>query len=285
MSILDGIRSHYRMFGLRGVLFVARSRLLGKQYGIQVVTQGITHPIHLRLRTSDVSVFEEVILNSEYEIKYAADRPKIIIDAGANIGLTAVFFANRFPEARIIAIEPEPSNFEVLLKNVAEYPNIMPVRAALWGEDACISLIDPGVGSWGFRASKNTAPCAEKDSTQGLTMNSILTKYQIDHIDILKIDIEGSEKEVFEHAEDWIDRVDVIMVELHDRFKEGCSQSVYSATRGFPDRWRKGETVFLSAPRGRSRQDLSDSLMEATVDCFYPLAKNRHRSIIISATV
>ena len=61
--------------------------------------------------------------------------PRVVVDAGANIGLSTVFFANKFPQAKIVAIEPEPSNFAMLRDNVAPYPNVTPVQAALWKED------------------------------------------------------------------------------------------------------------------------------------------------------
>ena len=70
--------------------------------------------------------------------------PPVIIDAGANVGLSAVFYANRFPNARIIAIEPEPSNYEMLKRNVVPYSNVTPVQAALWKENGPLRLFDTG---------------------------------------------------------------------------------------------------------------------------------------------
>jgi len=62
--------------------------------------------------------------------------PDVIVDAGANIGLASICFANKYANATIIAVEPEQSNFELLEENVAPYPNIVPVQAALWYEDS-----------------------------------------------------------------------------------------------------------------------------------------------------
>ena len=73
------------------------------------------------------------------------------MDAGANIGLASILFANRFPQAKIFAIEPEHDNFNLLADNVCTYDNIVPLHAALWGENATIHLTDPGDGAWGFR--------------------------------------------------------------------------------------------------------------------------------------
>jgi hypothetical protein len=65
------------------------------------------------------------------------------------------------------------------------------------------------------------------------------------HIDILKVDIEGSEKEVFENSSTWIDRIRVIVIELHDRYKKGCSQAVWRAATEFCYRLQRGDTAIL----------------------------------------
>jgi hypothetical protein len=75
-----------------------------------------------------------------------------------------------------------------------------------------------------------------------------MREHGVDYIDILKVDIEGSEKEVFESCETWIDRVGVLIVELHDRWKSGCSRSVHSAAKDFSIEWTRGETTFFLRP-------------------------------------
>ena len=72
-----------------------------------------------------------------------------------------------------------------------------------------------------------------------------MRRSSIKHIDLLKIDIEGAEKEVFEHSSMWIDQVGALVIELHDRFKDGCSSSLYSATRDFRCVRSKGESLFF----------------------------------------
>ena len=243
MSIIDGVQSHYNLFGLQGLFLVAKARLLKRQLEIAVETQGISHPLYLRLRTSDVALFEEIIVNKEYEFEPIRE-PSVLVDAGANIGLTSVYFANKFPRSKIIAIEPETGNFEMLCKNAARYPNIVPVQAALWKSDTLVDLKDPGSGAWGFRADERTSD-ASSSAVRGVTVDTLMREHQLTHIDVLKIDIEGSEKEVFETCAPWIDQVDAIIIELHDRWKSGCSQSVYGATKDFSDTHTRGETTFL----------------------------------------
>lgn len=183
---------------------------------------------------------------AEYELEVCL-HPRVIVDAGANIGLTSVFFANKYPDAKIVAIEPEPTNYELLLKNIAPYSNIVSVQAALWKENTELALIDCGLGNYGFQTHPGSVPCQSGmvGHVPSITIDMLMKDYQLDHIDILKIDIEGAEKEVFENASLWIDQVRAIEVETHDRMKMGCSRAVYLATKDFDLEFRKGDTTFL----------------------------------------
>jgi hypothetical protein len=76
-------------------------------------------------------------------------------------------------------------------------------------------------------------------------MDTLLREHGVDRVDVLKVDIEGAEKEVFASCSSWIDRVGVLIVEFHDRLKDGCSDTVYAAAEQFPVRWNRGETTFF----------------------------------------
>jgi len=181
--------------------------------------------------------------------------PETIVDAGANIGLTSILYATRYPRARILAIEPECSNFEMLRKNTESYSNITAVHAALWKEDCHLQIVDPGGdlwGFWGFRMEQRNElqELHHRGFARGVTLAHLMDEYSIDYIDLLKIDIEGAEKEVFESSASWIERVGAIVVELHDRFKPGCSDAVGAATGGFEVSHQRGDTTFLQRVRG-----------------------------------
>ena len=72
----------------------------------------LKHPITLRLFGSDIPTFKKIFIEQEYDINLLRE-PKSIIDAGVNVGFTSVYFANKYPDCRILAIEPEASNFEI----------------------------------------------------------------------------------------------------------------------------------------------------------------------------
>ena len=119
--------AYYRMFGLRGLSFAAQNKVLRTSREVAVVPPGVRHPVTLRLKTSDISTYEQVFGNDEYDFSLN-NPPRVIVDGGANIGLASIYFANRYPDAKIIAIEPEASNFSLLQRNVAAYPQITPIQ-------------------------------------------------------------------------------------------------------------------------------------------------------------
>ena len=197
----------------------------------------------MRIGTTDATVLRQVLLEKHYDVLLQPS-PKVIVDAGANIGLSAVFFANKYPDAIIIAIEPEASNFQTLQKNVSPYPRITPLQAALWPEKRQISLIDPHYGHHGFQTvDGNTNGGEQVGMVQALAIDDVLARAGLNVIDLLKIDIEGAEKEVFESSAKWMPKVGAIMAELHDEIKPGCHQAFFEATHSFAETMYKGETI------------------------------------------
>jgi FkbM family methyltransferase len=182
----------------------------------------------------------------EYEFELSRE-PKTIIDAGANIGMTSIFFALKYPSAQIVAIEPEKRNFELLCENLRPYERVSPMRAAIWSESEDVNIVDPGLGDWGFqtRPGNNDRATQSTEKVRGLTIDAVMDEFGFERVDILKMDIEGAEKEVFENAGAWLDKVGVLIVELHDGEKVGCSRSFYNATNGFDKEWKTGESVYL----------------------------------------
>jgi FkbM family methyltransferase len=247
MSMIESIKRYYSLFGLRGLLFVIKSRLLKRRTQVKLSLDGLKHPLYLRLRTSDVYLLSSILLNLEYELG-AVPRPKTIVDAGANIGLTSVFYANKYPEAKIIAVEPDCSNFEMLKRNTEHYTNILPIQAALWKEDAQLVLSDPGLDHESFRtqADEGASSLQVRARVNGLTIDTLMKDLSLSVIDLLKVDIEGSEKELFAHSSSWVNKVGIIAVEFHDRFKPGCSDAVHAATRNFEFKWTRGDTSFFA---------------------------------------
>lgn len=193
------------------------------------------------------------LVEREYELPTRSS-PATIIDAGANIGLSTIHFAQRFPDAKIIAVEPDDQNFELLCRNVRPYRNVMTVKAALGPRSGVVKLRDPGVGPWGYRTveSRGSESAGQARTLAEVPMVTVLDLMQqtnTHHVDILKLDIEGAEADLMAASAAWIDDVDIICAELHDRFMRGCSLAFFQATHDFDFEWYRGENVFVARLR------------------------------------
>lgn len=192
----------------------------------EVYVSGYKFPIKIRPQTTDSKVFREVFLFKEYDFKLDFS-PRVIIDAGANIGLASVFFNAKFPGATIYAIEPDKSNFDTLVNNVTRYSNVVPVQSALWSSVTFLKIKNKDSDTWAFEVEEVSSD--DLEGFKAVSISSIMNDYSIETIDLLKLDIEGAEREVFlTNFEYWLPRTKVIIIELHDWLKEGCSRAFFS---------------------------------------------------------
>lgn len=222
------------------VLPPARGRLC------RATVPGSETTVLLRLGSSDISVFNGIFRWLEYG--WDLDRaPRTIVDGGAYIGLSAIYFTLRYPGVRVIAVEASEENFRLLVRNTAAFPGIEPVNAALWPRPGSLVLTDPGTGLWGLQVAES-AGAQSAGSVRAVTVDELIRDHQLERINLLKVDIEGSEKELFAAPAPWLGQVDAICVELHDWFKAGCSRSFFAAVEEFSvEAWR-GENVLVARP-------------------------------------
>ena len=190
--------------------------------------------VFLRTNTSDVRVAYSSLLDGEYALLSDFPNVETVVDAGANIGTSAISFARMFPSATIIAIEPEIENYQLLQRNVEQFPNVRPVLGALATSKQQQQLIDPGIGPWGFTLiSTEQDVCAKGQKVECFRLTDLLNEFGVSHVSILKLDIEGGERDILNDSSDWIDKVDAMVVELHDRFVPGCTEAFENAVQGF----------------------------------------------------
>ena len=200
--------------------------------------------VAIRVNTSDIQVFKQMFFanDSNYDI-HMDIKPKIIVDGGANAGYASIYFANKYPDAQIIAVEPEVSNVEILRENTASYQNIRVLQAGIWNRRAFLKIRNQEDEHWAFQVQESE--CHE-GAIEAITIEDIMKLSRTEFIDILKLDIEGAEKEVFSGRQDWLDKVGILIIELHDKFKPGCSQAFYSAVSQFNfKKFHKGENIIL----------------------------------------
>ena len=240
---------YLKIVGLTGLFYALKGKVLNTTALLKIKRQDCKHSFELRIPESDVTLCHEILIDQYYDFE-VANEPKVIIDAGANIGLAAIYFANKYPKSKIISIEPEASNYYLLKQNVAPYTNIIPIHAALWHQNKEIDLVNIGQAKWGFiTEDKQHSKSHTQDNyhtVQAITIDKIIEQYHLNQIDILKIDIEGAEKEVFSNTVEWIEKVNSIVIELHNDMKSGCNRSFYSGASGFDNEWSQGEHVYLS---------------------------------------
>ena len=144
--------------GLRGILAISAHLLCKHPKVVSLNYAGLKHPLFVRVRTSDAEVYEDIFVLKAYDHQTSTP-PRTIVDVGANCGMTSVFYAHRYPDATVVSVEPERSNYLALVRNTRAYPNIIPIHAALWNEDGEVELF-PGWprfkkwGKWGGPSSQ-----------------------------------------------------------------------------------------------------------------------------------
>lgn len=185
---------------------------------------GVAERVHIRMDTSDIPAYRQVFKREEYGELRSAGRVQTIVDCGANIGLTSVYFLNIFPDARVIAIEPDPSNANMCRRNLAPYgARATVIEAGVWSHRTRLTVQSKGAGKeWGTEVRSDPNGATEAIDIPSLGLSSI---------DILKVDIEGSEREMFgPTARAWIDSVRNIAIELHG---QECEHIFRKALHGF----------------------------------------------------
>lgn len=202
-----------------------------------------TNKITLRANTSDVSTFTKVIMDEEYFFKINF-KPKFIIDAGANIGLASLYFLKLFPKLKVVAIEPEKNNFDLLMQNTMGL-NIECLLGAVWCNKTFIKIKDTNANTSGFEIIETNH--SSENTVQAFTIGDIFLKQKLEFIDVLKMDIEGAEKEVFStNYETWLPYTKILIIETHDRFKQGCTESLMNALSKYDfSKLEKGENLFF----------------------------------------
>jgi FkbM family methyltransferase len=216
-----------RRFGLkeyRKLSAVARSRA-GEPPAV-VHLRPLAHPFYVRPGTPDAGLAIHAIAREAYSYRLPSGPVSLIIDAGANLGDTAVWYATRFPNALVVAIEPNPDNFGALLRNSAAYGHrIRSLNAALWPvADRSLAVAGAGVA-----AQVRESMDASDLTCQSVDPLTILRDTQRENIDIFKIDIEGAELALFSgDCDSWLRKTRSLAIEIHS---QEALETVLSATK------------------------------------------------------
>ncbi len=251
-----------RLFGLRDAVRAHAGNFRGKRPGAtprigHMTPKGLAHPVHYRMGSSDWPVLQKIFAADDYAIPspehdravdaaYTAMlargvRP-VIIDCGANIGLASVWFANRYPEALIYAIEPQAENFALLRRNCAGYDRIVPLQCAISDREANVTLVNPSGEPWAWETVEAT-----DGGIPTTTIAHLLARQEGCAPLTVKIDIEGFEVELFRSNTDWVRDTPVIVFESHDSMFpwRGTAHAMLSVLVREPREYlQRGENVF-----------------------------------------
>lgn len=191
-------------------------------------------PVFLRPHDSDNIVLTKIFVDREYDLDripqgariratyeriLAEGKTPLIVDAGANIGLAARFFAMAYPRARIVSVEPDPSNCAVCRRNVEGFPNIEVIEAAIGAESGFVALESETNASWATRTQR-----AEQGQPV-VTIADICARHPGSELLVVKIDIEGFESDLFSSNTEWADQAGAIIIEPHDWMMPGAGTS------------------------------------------------------------
>lgn len=227
------------VLGPVGLAIVALGRALGRPV-VSVGLRGYSAPVRVRPTGSDVGVLRQVFVARDCDVDVLS--PRWIVDAGAYAGFTALFFAKKFPGARVIALEPSAENAALLRENTRHLPQVTVVEGALWHESGELRLEPSPRGAWATQVRPGGG------GVRAWTIGELMAAFGIERIDLLKLDIEGAEREIFARAAPWLAQVDTLLCELHG---PDCERAVLAATVGAGG-WeadRRGEKVVLKRVR------------------------------------
>jgi FkbM family methyltransferase len=160
---------------------------------------------------SELLALEEVFVNHEYALDLPAP-PATVVDLGANAGQASRFFRARYPAARIVAVEPDPRTFRHLERNLGSDGNVTLHQCAITTRSGPVGLTRSLDASWMTRvADRGESTVA---TVQGMTLSDLFAEEGLEHVDLMKVDIEGAELEVLT-ADPAMRSVGTVIGELH----------------------------------------------------------------------
>jgi FkbM family methyltransferase len=213
--------------------------------------------LHLRANNgADAFVHSEVFENHYYRLPLRS-APATILDLGANIGLSAIYFARCYPESRIACVEPMPGNLKLLIRNLRKNAvEAEVIAAAIDAKDGVVAM-EYGAADYGHKIAA-AAPSNVLLEVASVSVPSILRRLGWDRIGLLKIDIEGHESVLLSQACEWLADVDALCVEYHHHFAEAELGRLARQFGFLPPTQLPGEVWFLTRPdEAAGRQPVS----------------------------
>jgi FkbM family methyltransferase len=172
-------------------------------------------PIRFVDGASFVSAYTQIFERRVYDFRKPDGSP-FIIDGGANIGLATLFWKRRFPGARVLAFEPDPAAFDALVRNRDRWrlSDVECVRAALWSSEGEMAFAPDGADAGRVVGTVRNGPST---AARAVRLRDWLER----DVDLLKLDVEGSEQEILRDCADGLGAVKRVFVEWHSYRMDG----------------------------------------------------------------
>jgi FkbM family methyltransferase len=212
---------------------------IGAPRFLSVQPRFLKHPVRLRARTSDPFIFQQIMIEDEY-LPLKGLRVETILDLGANIGLASAWFLSCFPQSAVFAVEADADNFALCCENMTLYGSrVRVLHGAAWSRRAQVKLRRKSSAA---DNSVQEAGIGDPSEIQleAWDLASLIEMSGFDHVDLLKIDIEGAEAEIFSAGvSTWLPYVHNLCIELHG---DACRDIFFRAMAGYQfEHTRSGE--------------------------------------------
>jgi FkbM family methyltransferase len=212
MSILNGFKTYIKKETATGRLNKAQLTHLRNMERLQVGSVKIFgKDFYFTDSISFIDTYNEIFEKGIYKFTSNASQvsDKIIIDCGANIGLSVVFFSQNYPDHTIKAFEPDPFIFSILKKNIESFgiTNVELYNKAVWSSETTLSFYSDGA------MAGNLLKGASEKVINVETVR--LKQFLQTKVDLLKIDIEGAEVEVIKDCKSELSNANKIFIEYH----------------------------------------------------------------------
>jgi FkbM family methyltransferase len=193
---------------------------------------------------SDLQVLQEIIAGEyRFDISHQVDT---VLDIGANAGYAALWMQCQYPDAEIVCLEPDLDNYRVMQANVREKQNISSILGAVSSSPGVYKVERGDFKPAGLRAARSDRSAPARFDGVAFTVLGLMRLLQWRKVDLLKVDIEGGEAEVFSSSEEWIHLVNAVICETHDRYVTGSSKTVLTAVQDFGEVSKCENNVFAT---------------------------------------
>jgi FkbM family methyltransferase len=250
LGLINGCQVYYEYLFYR--LFRSRKWDLR-----QIRLRPLSRPIWLRPGVSDWIAMERIFMDHEYDpispqhddylnqierAIVARGQIPVIIDCGANIGLSSIWLAERFPSSVVISVEPEPENYSVLARNASNFTRIIPVNAAVSDRQGRVALFNHGDTPWAWNTYETNS-----GEISAISIPHLIAQNKDYSLMVVKVDIEGFEVNLLRSQTEWVETLPLLIFEMHDWRSPwaGTGHSFFSAlARVKRDYLIKGENIF-----------------------------------------